>query len=335
MKKIAIITSGNSRNAERLVNLFNEGNRIRVDVVVTDRENAPVRERMEKIGVETIYYPREVWTGDPARISRFFDEHDIDLILADGFSQLIPATMVECNKGKLLMLHAPVYGQHAPEVSISYAENEMGEGRVIMKQGVEETAGMTEEEFAERVDDIEANILPRAIVTAFREIDAVEKSSSEEGDAETEVRIPPIPAKEVDALESEWAKVLGIKYDPAQVAVTPPPVPKAESASAESNLNMQDTSPAKPDSRMQEGGGNEEPMPATYLVWSVLCTVLCCFIPGIVAIIFSSQVSSRYLAGDVEGAKRASRNAEIWIIVSFVLGVLSATLYLPFMLVAS
>ena len=75
-------------------------------------------------------------------------------------------------------------------------------------------------------------------------------------------------------------------------------------------------------------------MPPTYLVWSVIMTVLCCFIPGIVAIIFSSQVSTKYYSGDVEGAKKASRNAEIWIIVSFVLGVLSATLYMPIMMVS-
>ncbi|MCH5228660.1 MAG: CD225/dispanin family protein [Muribaculaceae bacterium] len=77
---------------------------------------------------------------------------------------------------------------------------------------------------------------------------------------------------------------------------------------------------------------HEEPMPSTWLVWSVLVTVFCCFIPGIIAIIFSSQVSSRYYGGDIEGAKRASRMAEIWIIVSFVLGVITATFYFPFML---
>ncbi len=73
-------------------------------------------------------------------------------------------------------------------------------------------------------------------------------------------------------------------------------------------------------------------MPPTYLVWSVVTTILCCLIPGIVAIIFSAQVSSKFYQGDIEGARRASRNAEIWIIISFVLGVLSNTLYLPLMI---
>ena len=75
-------------------------------------------------------------------------------------------------------------------------------------------------------------------------------------------------------------------------------------------------------------------MPPTHLIWAILATVVCCLVPGVVAIIFSSQVNTRYFSGDVEGARRASRNAEIWIIVSFVLGLLSATLYLPIMLIS-
>ena len=57
--------------------------------------------------------------------------------------------------------------------------------------------------------------------------------------------------------------------------------------------------------------------------------VLCCFIPGLIAVIFSSSVSSKYYARDYEGARRASEVAQYWIIASIVLGLVSATLYLP------
>ena len=70
-------------------------------------------------------------------------------------------------------------------------------------------------------------------------------------------------------------------------------------------------------------------MPPTNLIWAVLATVFCCFIPGVVAIVMASRVSSKYYAGDIEGARRASTATEWWIIASFVLGILSATLYLP------
>ena len=76
-------------------------------------------------------------------------------------------------------------------------------------------------------------------------------------------------------------------------------------------------------------------MPPTYLVWAVVMTLLCCFVPGVVAIIFASQVSTRYYNGDFEGARRASDQAQIWIIVSFVLGVLLATLYAPLMTISA
>ena len=76
----------------------------------------------------------------------------------------------------------------------------------------------------------------------------------------------------------------------------------------------------------------EQPvMPKTYMLWAILSLILCCLPAGIVAVIMSSRVSAKFYEGDYEGARRASRNAEIWIIISFVLGVLSNTLYLPFM----
>lgn len=56
-----------------------------------------------------------------------------------------------------------------------------------------------------------------------------------------------------------------------------------------------------------------------YLIWSILITVaslcLCCVvgtIPGIVAIVYSSQVNSKLNAGDLAGASEASRNAKLW-----------------------
>lgn len=56
-----------------------------------------------------------------------------------------------------------------------------------------------------------------------------------------------------------------------------------------------------------------------YMVWSILITIaslcLCCVvgtIPGIVAIVFSSQVNSKLASGDFDGAQRASANAKLW-----------------------
>ncbi len=55
------------------------------------------------------------------------------------------------------------------------------------------------------------------------------------------------------------------------------------------------------------------PMPPTYLVWSILVTIFLSRIIGIIAIVYSIQVSSRYYAGNYEGAAYASRQARLWV----------------------
>ncbi|MDE6298374.1 MAG: CD225/dispanin family protein [Muribaculaceae bacterium] len=121
-----------------------------------------------------------------------------------------------------------------------------------------------------------------------------------------------------------------MNYDKEIARDVPPPIPGTVSPMPGQSPMQQAAQGVQPAPGAQTP---QEPMPASYLIWSVLATVFCCLVPGIVAIIFSSQVSSKYYAGDIEGARKASRNAEIWIIVSFVLGVLSATLYLPIALI--
>lgn len=56
-----------------------------------------------------------------------------------------------------------------------------------------------------------------------------------------------------------------------------------------------------------------------YLAWSITVAVLgacfCCLLgaaPGVVAIVFGSQVNSKYAAGDDAGSRRASENAKLW-----------------------
>lgn len=65
------------------------------------------------------------------------------------------------------------------------------------------------------------------------------------------------------------------------------------------------------------------PMPSTYLVWSILVTLLCCLPFGIVAIIYSAGVESAYNRGDYATALSKSKSAMNWIIASVILGVLS------------
>lgn len=74
------------------------------------------------------------------------------------------------------------------------------------------------------------------------------------------------------------------------------------------------------------------PKPPTYLVWSILSVILCCMIPGIVAIIYSAKVTSRYEEGDYEGSQKASETAELWLIIAVVCGLVAVPFQFLFML---
>ena len=91
------------------------------------------------------------------------------------------------------------------------------------------------------------------------------------------------------------------------------PAPKVEDVKPQP---LQETAPA-------------EPCPPNYLVWTVLVTVMCCVPLGVISLIYSSQVKTKYNAGDIEGAKKASSKTELWLILAFVLGLI----YQPFSVV--
>lgn len=65
--------------------------------------------------------------------------------------------------------------------------------------------------------------------------------------------------------------------------------------------------------------------PRTYLVVSILVTILCNMIAGIVAIFFSASVNSKYQRGDYAAAERASERAQWWIAISICVGLILAT----------
>ena len=66
-----------------------------------------------------------------------------------------------------------------------------------------------------------------------------------------------------------------------------------------------------------------QPPPTNYLVFAILTTIFCCWVFGIVSIIYAAQVNSKWYAGDYQGAINSSRNAKTWAWVAFGIGIIS------------
>lgn len=65
-----------------------------------------------------------------------------------------------------------------------------------------------------------------------------------------------------------------------------------------------------------------------YLWQSIVCTICCCWPLGIPAIIYAAQVNTKVGAGDIQGAREASKNARMWCWIALGSGLLVATGYI-------
>lgn len=75
-------------------------------------------------------------------------------------------------------------------------------------------------------------------------------------------------------------------------------------------------------------GGDALGTPApTHLVFSILVTLFCCQIFGIVAIVYSAIATGKNSAGDYAGARQAAGTAKVWNWVGFGIGFIFIMLY--------
>lgn len=105
----------------------------------------------------------------------------------------------------------------------------------------------------------------------------------------------------------------------SESSVTPPPVPQPPVP------QPPELQHAMPQSPMPQPPVAPEAEAPTNLVWAVIATVMCCQITGVIAIVYGAMTSSANSAGNYEKARRYSDIAQIWVMVSIVLGLI----YMP------
>ena len=361
MKQLAIFASGSGSNAENITRLFHQGNRVRVSVVLCNRKDAPVYARMKALGVPVIYMPNSSWENDPERVIETLRQYEPDLIVLAGFMRAVRPEIIDFAGGHVVNIHPALlpayggkgmYGHHVHEAVIAAGEKKSGAtvhyvtedidgGEIIMQKVVEVTPHDTPDSLAAKVHEAEYDLYPRAFVKALEAVKEREPkpapvlvaSPAPASDKST----PPAPIPGNMSADEAWAQVLHInnysdeeaRKTPGKAALPPSPAggitpPPAQNQNAGSLLH-----PA-----VAEALSKGEKLPKSYMWVSIVMAILFSTIPGIVAIVFSASVSSRLSCGDLKGAESASRQAQGWIIASFVIGVLSATLWLPATLIS-
>lgn len=136
-KRIAILASGNGTNAEAIINhlrsLGKDAPAV-VDIVITNNEHAPVRQRASRLGVESLWVPRGQW-DDGAVINHLLDLRAIDMVVLAGFMVKVPDQTVEAFRGRMVNIHPALlplhggkgmFGHHVHEAVIADGDKQTG-----------------------------------------------------------------------------------------------------------------------------------------------------------------------------------------------------------------
>lgn len=182
MKSIAIFASGSGTNAENLIRYFRTSSAGRVNLVLTNRHDAGVISRAEKLGVKSVVFNRDQLyrSGEVLELLR---EHQIDFILLAGFLWLVPGDILKAYRGRIVNIHPALlpsyggkgmYGRHVHEAVLASGDRQSGitihhvnpvydEGDIIFQATCPVLPSDTPETLAGRIHQLEYEHFPGVV----------------------------------------------------------------------------------------------------------------------------------------------------------------------------
>lgn len=190
MTRIAIFASGSGTNAENLARKFQNNDRISISLILTNRKNAGVIDRVKDYDIPVLYIPNSTWDNSPAKIPEILKEYDIDLIVLAGFMHFIAPPIVAAFKNRILNIHPsllPAYGgkgmwgHHVHEavikareaksgVTVHYVTEEIDGGEIILQKSIDVLPDDTPETLENRIHLLEYELYPEAVLKAVENI---------------------------------------------------------------------------------------------------------------------------------------------------------------------
>ena len=182
MKNIAIFASGAGTNAENIAKYFSKNEKIRVAVVLSNRANAGVHERVRRLGVPSVALPREAFiAGEP--VLEVLRRYQVDFIVLAGFMCLISEPILRAYPQRILNIHPALlpkfggkgmYGHHVHEAVVAAGEKESGitihyinehydEGQILFQATCLLTEEDTPDTVAAKVHALEYAYYPKVI----------------------------------------------------------------------------------------------------------------------------------------------------------------------------
>ncbi len=181
----AIFASGEGTNAENLFNYFAGDPRIKIKLVVTNRDDAGVIARAEKHKKNVQIVSKAALENYTGQLIEFLKVEKIDLIILAGFLLKIPEAFIKAFPNRIINIHPALlpnyggkgmYGMNVHKAVIAAGEKESGitihfvneeydKGEIIIQQKVAIERGDTPEILAKKIQQLEFEYLPKAVET--------------------------------------------------------------------------------------------------------------------------------------------------------------------------
>jgi len=179
MKRIAVLASGSGSNAENLVEYFRKGDLARVTVILSNRKDAFVLERAQRLGVPYLHFSRDDFYSSD-KVLRLLLELQVDLVVLAGFLWLVPPSIVASFERRIVNIHPALlpkfggkgmFGMHVHEAVVQSRENETGitihwvnsqydEGDVIFQAKASVLSSDSADDVANKVHQLEYEHFP-------------------------------------------------------------------------------------------------------------------------------------------------------------------------------
>ncbi|HPE83899.1 MAG: phosphoribosylglycinamide formyltransferase [Aequorivita sp.] len=186
-KRIVIFASGSGTNAENIIKYFQRTQFAEVVRVLSNKKDAKVLERAEKLGVNTVSFTKdELFSKDG--VLKILMESKPDIIVLAGFLLKFPEIILNEFPNKVINIHPallPKYGgkgmygsfvhkavvknkEAETGITIHYVNENYDEGAIISQKKVTLSEKETPETVAEKIHKLEYKWFPRIIEEVLR-----------------------------------------------------------------------------------------------------------------------------------------------------------------------
>lgn len=181
MKKLAILASGTGTNAERITRYFAEKKTAEITLIITNKEDAGVIERAERLNVPCmVVSSKDFKEGKALEILK---QYEIDFIVLAGFLLRIPDDILHNYPNRIVNIHPSLlpkyggkgmFGHHVHNAVLASGDTESGitihfinkhydEGAVILQVKCPVLPDDTPDTLASRVHQLEYEHFPVVI----------------------------------------------------------------------------------------------------------------------------------------------------------------------------